>query len=473
METQEQVINRLRKSFQSGVTLPMEFRLAQLEALQDLLQENEQQILDALHKDLAKPSFEAVLSEIDMVVNDLCYTISNLPKWMQPDHVAKNLATKLDDCFVRREPLGVVLIIGAWNYPLQLVLLPLVGAIAAGNCAILKPSEISQATEQLLSELVPKYLSQACYAVTCGGAENTKKLLENRFDHIFYTGSQRVARNILQAAAVHLTPVTLELGGKCPCLVYGQLDMRAAGRRLVWAKFFNAGQSCVAPDYVLCTPQTLKELLPAVQEALEAFYGVQPEKSPDLGRIVTDRHWSRLMEMLAKSEGKVEIGGESNREEKYIAPTVVVNVKDSDVLMQEEIFGPILPILTIESLEEAINFINNRDKPLALYVFSDDTQTVTTVLESTSSGGFCSNDGIVHMCLPGLPFGGVGASGMGSYHGRWGFETFSHRRACMLRGWGLERINVLRYPPYKDSNLGWLRWATMEKKKTWRGCSVM
>ncbi|XP_036409234.1 aldehyde dehydrogenase family 3 member B1 isoform X1 [Megalops cyprinoides] len=472
MEGQSVVIDRLRTSFRSGVTVPESFRLAQLEALFSLIKENETQILQALHQDLAKPKFEAVLSEIDMVTNELCFAINNLRTWMQPEYVGKNLATKLDDCFVRREPLGVVLIIGAWNYPLQLILLPLVGAIAAGNCAVVKPSEISQATEKLLAELIPKYLSQECYAVVCGGAEETKTLLEHRFDHIFYTGSQVVARSILQAAAIHLTPVTLELGGKCPCLIYGRLDIKAAARRLVWAKFFNAGQSCVAPDYVLCTPLTRDALIPAIREALETFYTPQPRQCPDMGRIVTDKHWTRLTEMLKRSTGTVAIGGESDKEEKYIEPTVLVDVKETDSLMEEEIFGPILPILTIETLEEGIDFINRREKPLALYVFSDEPPVVTKVLENSSSGGFCSNDGIVHMTLPGLPFGGVGASGMGSYHGRWGFETFSHRRACMLRGWGLERVNVLRYPPYQESSLGWLRWAT-GAKKGWAGCSVM
>lgn len=472
MEEQKEVFNRLQRSFRSGVPLPEQFRLAQLDALLNLVTENEDQILAALHQDLAKPKFEAVLSDIEMVTNEICFAINNLHTWMQPEYVSKNLATKMDDCFIRREPLGVVLIIGAWNYPVQVILSPLVGAIAAGNCALLKPSEISQATEKLLAELIPKYLSKECYAVVCGGPEETKKLLENRFDHIFYTGSQPVARSILQAAAVHLTPVTLELGGKCPCLIYGNLDIKAAAKRLVWAKFFNAGQSCVAPDYVLCTPQMRDDLIPAVRDILESFYTSEPQKCPDMGRIVTDRHWNRLTEMLRKSAGKVVMGGESDQQDRYIAPTVLVDVQESDVLMDEEIFGPILPILTMETLEDGIDFVNRREKPLALYVFSDDSKVVTTVLEQTSSGGFCSNDGIVHMTLQSLPFGGVGASGMGSYHGHWGFETFSHRRGCMMRSWVLEPINVLRYPPYQESSLGWLRWATTVKKKGW-GCAVM
>uniref|UniRef100_A0A667YVT5 Aldehyde dehydrogenase n=1 Tax=Myripristis murdjan TaxID=586833 RepID=A0A667YVT5_9TELE len=467
-----QVINRLRTTFRSGKTLPEEFRREQLSNLLSLVKDNEQLIIDAVYKDLRKPKFEAVLSEIEMCRNELYCAIDNFSSWMKPEYVSKHLAVKLDDCFVRREPLGVVLIIGAWNYPFQLILIPLIGAIAAGNCVIVKPSEVSAATESLIAELIPKYLSQDCYTVVCGGAEETKALLENRFDHIFYTGSQAVARSILQAASIHLTPVTLELGGKCPCLIYGRVNIAAAARRLVWSKFFNTGQSCVAPDYVLCTRDVRDALLPFLRETLEEFYSKEPQTNLDLGRIVTDRHWTRLMDLLHKSRGKVVLGGESHQEEKYIAPTVLVDVEEDDVLMEEEIFGPILPILTVESLEEGIDFINRKEKPLALYVFSEESSVVNTVMEKTSSGGFCSNDGMVHMTLPTLPFGGVGASGWGSYHGRWTFETFSHRRACMLRGWALERLNVLRYPPYTDNNLSLLCW-TASAKKSWPSCSVM
>ncbi|XP_040919289.1 aldehyde dehydrogenase family 3 member B1 [Toxotes jaculatrix] len=469
MEKQSQVVERLRSSFRSGMTIPEQFRRTQLTRLLSMIKDNEEQILNALHKDLAKPKFEAILSEIDIVINELHHAIANFKSWMQLEYVSKNLATKLDNCFVRREPLGVVLIIGPWNYPLQLLILPMVGAIAAGNCAIIKPSEVSAATDSLMAELIPKYLSQDCYAVVRGGAEETKALLQNRFDHIFYTGSQTVARSILQAASVHLTPVTLELGGKCPCFIYGRVNIEAAARRLVWAKFFNSGQSCVAPDYVLCSPAAQEALLPALRAALEDFYGKEPQTCPDLSRIVSSRHWTRLMDLLGKSSGKVVIGGESNEEDKYIAPTVVVDVAEDDALMEEEIFGPILPILTVDSLEKGIDLINRKEKPLALYVFSDESSVVNTVLEKTSSGGFCSNDGIVHMTLPSLPFGGVGASGWGSYHGRWGFETFSHRRACMLRGWALERLNSLRYPPYSEDKLSWLRWTTSAKNS----CSLM
>ncbi|XP_077391792.1 aldehyde dehydrogenase family 3 member B1 isoform X1 [Festucalex cinctus] len=462
MDSKSEIVERLRSSFRSGITISQEFRCVQLSNLRSMIQENEEDILNALHKDLCKPKFEAILSEIDIVINELHYTINNLQSWMKPEYVDKNLATKMDNCFVRREPLGVVLIIGTWNYPLQLLILPMIGAIAAGNCVVIKPSEVSAAACQLISELIPKYLSQDCYAVVCGGADETKALLQNRFDHIFFTGSQVVARSILQAASVHLTPVTLELGGKCPCLIYGNVTIGAVARRLVWAKFFNGGQSCAAPDYVLCSKATCDALIPALCETLKDFYGKDPQTSLDLCRIVSQQHWTRLTELLKESNGKVVVGGESDQQDKYIAPTVVC-VAEDDALMKAEIFGPILPILTVESLEKAVDFVNHKEKPLALYIFSNETSVINTVMEKTSSGGFCSNDGIVHMTLPGLPFGGVGGSGWGSYHGRWGFETFSHRRACMMRGWALEKLNGLRYPPYTDNKLSWLRWTASPK----------
>lgn len=468
MASHSETLQRLRASFSSGVTVPEEFRRAQLQQLLRMLKENEEKILKALHQDMAKPKFEVVLSELDIVTNEVHFALSNLRSWLQPEYVTKTLATKVDTCFVRRQPLGVVLIIGPWNYPVQLLFLPMVSAIAAGNCVIIKPSEVTAATEAVIAELVPKYLSQDCFAVVCGGAEETKALLQHRFDHIFYTGSQSVGRLILQAAAPHLTPVTLELGGKCPCFIYGRVSTVDAARRLAWTKFFNTGQSCVAPDYVLCTKQMRDALVPALKDTLREFYGSEPQKSPDMSRIVSPRHWSRLCELLGKSKGRVVMGGEHNEAEKYIAPTVLVDVAEDDALMQEEIFGPILPILTVETLEEGIAFINQQAKPLALYVFSDESSVVNTVMEKTNSGAFVSNDGIVHMTLPGLPFGGVGDSGFGNYHGRWGFETFSHKRAVMLRGWALERLNSLRYPPYDDNRLSWLRWTASPKS-----CSIM
>uniref|UniRef100_A0AAV2KI28 Aldehyde dehydrogenase domain-containing protein n=1 Tax=Knipowitschia caucasica TaxID=637954 RepID=A0AAV2KI28_KNICA len=299
-----------------------------------------------------------------------------------------------------------------------------------GNCVVIKPSEVTPSVAEVIAELIPKYLSQV------------------------------VARSVLVAAAQHLTPVTLELGGKTPCFIHERVDMMAAARRLIWAKFFNAGQSCVAPDYVLCSAETRDALLPALAQSLSHFYGEKPQGSPDLGRIVSGRHWTRLNAMLQRSRGRVVLGGQVCEEDRYIAPTVLVDVEEDDALMQEEIFGPLLPFLTVSSVDEAIDFMNRRDQTLG--------SVVNTVLERTSSGGFCSNDGIVYMTVPGLPFGGVGASGFGNYHGRWGFETFSHQRAVLLRTWPMEMINGLRYPPYTEKNLTWLRWAAMPKN-----CTIM
>ncbi|XP_077590838.1 aldehyde dehydrogenase family 3 member B1 isoform X2 [Stigmatopora nigra] len=462
MDNKSEVVNRLRTTFRSGITVSEQFRRVQLSNLKSMIQENEEDILKALHKDLYKPKFEAMIAEVDMVINELHYAIDNIQRWMQPEYVNKTLATATDDCFVRREPLGVVLIIGTWNYPLQLLIIPMVGAIAAGNCVVIKPSEVSASVDLLLAELIPKYLSQDCYAVVSGGEEESKALLQNQFDHIFYTGSKERASTILQAASVHLTPVTFELGGKCPCLVYGTVTIEAVAKRIVWAKFFNAGQSCVAPDYVVCSKKTRDSLLPALCATLKDFYGERPQDSPDLCRIVSQSHWTRLTDLLKKTNGTIVVGGEGDHEDKYLAPTVV-DVAEDDILMKNEIFGPILPILAVDTLEKAIDLVNDKDKPLALYVFSNETSIINTVMEKTTSGGFCANDGMIHITLPGLPFGGVGASGWGSYHGRWGFETFSHRRACMIRGWALEKLNGLRYPPYGENKLSWLRWSTSAK----------
>uniref|UniRef100_A0A8C8A0S6 Aldehyde dehydrogenase n=1 Tax=Oryzias sinensis TaxID=183150 RepID=A0A8C8A0S6_9TELE len=434
MESQSQMVARLRAAFRSGVTVPEEFRRTQLTGLMSMIKDNEDQITDALHRDL--PKFEAVLSEIEIVLNELYHSISNLARWMQPEYVSKSLATKLDDCFIRREPLGVVLIIGPWNYPLQLLILPLISAIAAGICASVagmvlringgKPHRTSLRTDpnpRSAETIFPTCVSQKLPKNT-----TTQRDLNNILETKTSMSSQAVARSVVQAASVHLTPVTLELGGKCPCLIYGRINITAAARRLVWAKYFNAGQSCVAPDYLLCTKAVRDALVPALREILEEFYGKEPKESPDVSRIVSDRHWTRLMELLKKTAGTTAGAVTSSRP---AAPTVVVDLQEDDALMGQEIFGPILPILTVETLEEGIAFINRKEKPLALYVFSDESsvrhaphaarwqtrrlqsrfvslKVVKTVMENTSSGGFCSNDAIIHMTLPSLPFGGVG-----------------------------------------------------------------
>uniref|UniRef100_A0A2K6H0S0 Aldehyde dehydrogenase n=1 Tax=Propithecus coquereli TaxID=379532 RepID=A0A2K6H0S0_PROCO len=405
MDPFEDTLRQLRGAFNTGRTRPAEFRAAQLRGLGRFLEDNKQLLQDALAQDLHK-------------------------------------ATQLDSAFIRKEPFGLVLIVAPWNYPLNLTLVPLVGALAAGNCVVLKPSEISTSVEKVLAEVLPRYLDQSCFAVVLGGPQEMAQLLEHKFDYIFFTGSPRVGRIVMTAAAKHLTPVTLELGGKNPCYVDDNCDPQTVANRVAWFRYFNAGQTCVAPDYILCSPETQERLLPALQSAITRFYGDDPQSSPNLGRIINQKQFQRLRALLGC--GRVAIGGQ---------PTVLVDVQEMEPVMQEEIFGPILPIVSVRSLDEAVDFINRREKPLALYAFSNSSQVVKRVLARTSSGGFCGNDGFMHLTLASLPFGGVGASGMGRYHGKFSFDTFSHHRACLLRSPGMEKVNALRYPPHSQRNL--------------------
>ncbi|XP_070283767.1 aldehyde dehydrogenase family 3 member B1 isoform X2 [Myotis yumanensis] len=451
MDPFEDTLQRLREAFSSGRTRPAEFRAAQLKGLGRFLQDNKQLLQEALAQDLRKSAFESEVSEISISQGEINLALRNLRAWMKDETVPKNLATQLDSAFIRKEPFGLVLIIAPWNYPLNLTLVPLVGALAAGNCVVLKPSEISKNTERVLVEVMPRYLDRSCFAVVLGGPEETGQLLEHKFDYIFFTGSPRVGKIVMAAAAKHLTPVTLELGGKNPCYVDDNCDAQTVANRVALFRYFNAGQTCVAPDYVLCSPEMQERLVPALQSAITRFYGEDPRASPDLGRIISEKHFQRLRGLLGC--GRVAIGGQSEESDRYIAPTVLVDVQETEPVMQEEIFGPILPIVTVRSLDEAIDFINRREKPLALYTFSNSSQVVKQVLARTSSGGFCGNDGFMHLILASLPFGGVGASGMGSYHGKFSFDTFSHHRACLLRGPGMEKIYSIRYPPYSPRNL--------------------
>ncbi|XP_039091362.1 aldehyde dehydrogenase family 3 member B1 isoform X1 [Hyaena hyaena] len=457
-------LQRLREAFSAGRTRPAEFRAAQLQGLGRFLRDHKQLLQEALAQDLHKSAFESEVSEISISQSEINLALRNLRSWMKDEKVPKNLATQLDSAFIRKEPFGLVLIIAPWNYPVNLILVPLVGALAAGNCVVLKPSEFSRSTEKVLADVLPRYLDQSCFAVVLGGPQETGQLLQHKFDYIFFTGSPRVGRIVMSAAAKHLTPVTLELGGKNPCYVDDDCDAQTVANRVAWFRYFNTGQTCVAPDYVLCSPDTQARLLPALQSAITRFYGDDPRGSPNLGRIISQKHFRRLQGLLGC--GRVAIGGQSDEGERYIAPTVLVDVAETEPVMQEEIFGPILPIVNVRSLDEAIDFINRREKPLALYAFSNSKQVVKRVLAETSSGSFCGNDGFMHLTLSSLPFGGVGASGMGNYHGKFSFDTFSHHRACLLRRPGMEKIYSIRYPPYSPRKLRMLLVA-MEA----RGCS--
>ena len=447
------LVQRLRAAFRSGRTRSLSWRREQLKRLVKLLRENEERILAALKADMGKPAVEAYAGEVGLLVAELRHMLDRLPKWLAPEKVSTPLHSQLGKSLIYREPLGVVLVIAPWNYPLQLALLPLAGAVAAGNCVLLKPSEISAHTSALLMELVPRYLDPDCLAVVEGGVPETTALLEQKFDHVFFTGSTPVGRVVYQAAARHLTPVTLELGGKSPCIVDRDVDLEVAARRIVWGKFFNAGQTCVAPDYVLVERSTEGPLLERIKATLTEFYGADPRTSPDYARIVSDRHFQRLLGLIGAEE--VVTGGKEQADagQRYIPPTVLRQVSPEAKVMGEEIFGPVLPVLTVPDLEAAIEFVNERPKPLALYVFSRDKARAQRVLDCTSSGGACVNDIMSHLAVPDLPFGGVGESGIGAYHGRDSVDTFSHRKSVLHRSTLLDVR--LRYPPYAD--LKWIK----------------
>ena len=345
---------------------------------------------------------------------------------------------------IHREPFGVVLIVSPWNYPLQLALAPLVGALAAGNCAVIKPSELAPATSSFLAATLLRYLDPECVQVVEGGPSEAEALLAERWDYIFYTGSPRVGRMVMEAAAKHLTPVTLELGGKSPCIVDRSANLRVAARRIMWGKLMNAGQVCIAPDYVLVDETVEAELLTHMAAAIKEFYGEDPRRSPDFARIVNQRHFRRIMRLI-DGGGEIYLGGESCEDELYIAPTILTKSSLDSPIMQEEIFGPILPVLTVKSTDEAIAFINKREKPLALYLFAEEARVKRQVISGTSSGAITVNYPSVHAAMTCLPFGGVGNSGMGAYHGRASFETFSHRKSVFTKGTWPDPS--LAYPP--------------------------
>eukprot|EP01135_Chromosphaera_perkinsii_P001690 Nk52_evm67s208 gene=Nk52_evmTU67s208 len=448
------IVSEVRAAYRkNGSKLrPEAYRREQLLAMYEMVNENQSRFTEALFKDLGKSPEESKMGEVYMTLGAIKHTCAHLHEWMQPRPQPVGIANKTDTAVIIPEPLGVVANISPWNYPMLLALDPLVGAISAGNACVLKPSELSPATSAVLAELIPKYLDNEFYRVILGGIPQTTALLNERFDHVFFTGSPMVGKIVMAAAAKFLTPVTLELGGKSPCVVLDDVDVDVAANRIVWGKFFNTGQTCIAPDYLLCSRALQPKLVEAIRASIKSFFGDEPKKSTNLGRIITERHFDRLASFL--KIGKVALGGETDKDTKYIAPTVLTNVPLDSVVMQEEIFGPILPIVNVESVNEAIEFINDREKPLALYVFTNDSSKSDKVLNETSSGGACVNDTLMHISVHSLPFGGVGNSGMGNYHGQASFECFSHKRSVLKKAAGLDFVNTaLRYPPYQQSRL--------------------
>lgn len=446
-------VSNQRLFFNKHQTKKLSFRIEQLKLLKQAILDNEAAITKALKADLNKSELESYVTEIGICLEEIKYALKHIRSWVKPKKVRTPLPYLPASSKVYSEPLGVVLVIGAWNYPLQLIISPLIGAIAAGNCVIIKPSEIAVNTSTLLAEIIPKYFDSSFISVVEGGKEVTEQLLEEKFDHIFFTGSTQVGKIIMSAAAKQLTPVTLELGGKSPCIVDADTYLEYTARRIVWGKFLNAGQTCVAPDYLLVDRKIKKDLLEHLKQIIQEFYGTTPETSPDYARIINQHHFQRLCELL--KTGEIVVGGDTNPSNYYIAPTVIDAVSPEEGVMQEEIFGPILPVIEYTNLSEAIAFVNAKPKPLALYFFSNNKQHQNQVLQETASGGACINDTIVQMAFPGLPFGGVGDSGIGRYHGKTSFETFSHQRSVLHKSFWLDV--KLRYAPYKGK-LKFLKW---------------
>lgn len=460
-----EIVQVARKAYNRGTTKSLKFRIEQLHAMDRLFVENEHRFIEALQEDMNKPKYEVILMEIENTRNDIRCMLMNIHKWSKPDFAEKSLVTLFDKTYIVKQPYGVVLIMGAWNYPVQLSIGPMLGAITAGNCVILKPSEIASAISNLLAELIPRYLDQDCYHVVTGGVNETTELLKERFDYIFFTGSVHTGQIVREAANKFLTPVTLELGGKSPVFLDNSVDFEVGCKRLLWGKCTNLGQTCVAPDYLLCTPEIQEKFVNSAKKILKDFYGEDPQSSPDLARIINEKQFQRLSRLLKSSGNNIVVGGRIVEEERFIYPTILTNVNASDPIMKEEIFGPILPIVTVKDHHEAIKFINSREKPLTLYIFSTNKEVIESLIKNTSSGSVCVNDTIIHLAIDSLPFGGVGMSGMGRYHGKYSFDTFSHHKAILERNYNFvgEKISEARYPPYSDAKIDYIRFMTKRR----------
>lgn len=437
------LIRKQREFFKTGKSKDITFRIEQLKTLKKAIIEHQSVIINALKADLNKPEFEAYATEL-WVIKEIDYAIKHIKSWTSPKKAPIGIEQFPGFGRIYAEPLGVILIIGTWNYPFQLIIAPLVGAIAAGNCAILKPSEIAPYTSSVVADIIQKHFDPAYIAVLEGSAETSQQLLAEKFDHIFFTGSTEIGKLVMEAAAKHLTPVTLELGGKSPCIVDTDINIEYTARRITWGKFINSGQTCVAPDYLLVNKKIKRNLVDSIEKCIHNFYG-EPANSPDYAKIINQKHFYRLVKFL--QNGEIIIGGDINPDDCYIAPTVVDHVSLADPVMQNEIFGPILPIVEYDDLSEAIAIINERPKPLALYLFSQNKNLQKRVLQETTSGGVCINDCVMQLGVLSLPFGGVGDSGIGSYHGKASFDIFSHYKSVLHKSLRLDL--KLRYAPYE------------------------
>jgi acyl-CoA reductase-like NAD-dependent aldehyde dehydrogenase len=438
------LVRKHRAYFLSGKTRPADWRDAQLTALAAMITENAKDLHAALWADLRRNWIDADLVDVAAVAHEAQYAKQNLAKWMQPMKADVPPMMLPGEVRVRFDPLGVGLIIGAWNYPFFLTLSPLIAAIAGGNAAVIKPSELAPACADALARLVPRYVDRDAFSVVLGAVPETTALLEQKWDHIFYTGGPSVGKVIMTAAAKHLTPIVLELGGKCPAIVHSSANLAVAANRIAQGRWMNAGQTCTGVDHVLVFEGVKDKFLKLLKDAVTKFYGPDPSQSPDYGRIVNDRHHARLVKLI--SDGEVYHGGQHNATDRYIAPTILVNTPLASAVMQEEIFGPILPVLEVGSVDEVIAYVNDRPQPLGLYVFAEQPSVAERIIDATASGDAAVNDCAIQPLVPELPFGGVGNSGMGKYHGEWGFRTYTNARGVLYRGTAEDP--GVRYPPY-------------------------
>lgn len=442
------LVTRQRSYFQSGATLPVSARLAALRRLYDAISSHEKEIRRALQKDLGKSGFESYMCETGMVLEEISYMLKHTRKFAREQRVHTPLAQFCSRSYKKPSPYGVTLIMSPWNYPFMLTLSPLADALAAGNTAVVKPSAYSPYTSEVLLSILTKCFDPKYVAVVTGGRAENTCLLREHFDYIFFTGSQAVGKEVMRSAAEHLTPVTLELGGKSPCIVDQTADIRLAARRIVFGKYLNCGQTCVAPDYVYCHRSVKDQLIKEVQKQIRRQYGKQPLHSSDYGKIINEKHFDRILGLI--DEKKVVHGGGSDRSTLRIEPTVMDNVTFSDAVMQEEIFGPVMPILVFDSLDEVIRRINSMPHPLALYIFTSDKKTARKATARCGFGGGCINDTIIHLATSEMGFGGFGESGMGAYHGKTGFDTFTHYKSIVDKKTWIDL--PMRYQPYRKGD---------------------
>lgn len=460
-----------RRAFDENRTRTIKFRENQLKQLLKMFTETEKEMLEALTKDFRRPEHESYTFEIDFVRNDIKNVLDSFRDWIKPESVRTKIIFPLDSGEIYSDPLGVILVIGAWNYPIQACLLPLASAIAAGNCFVLHPSSISLHTYTYITETIPKYLDQECYQVYTG---ELKEILKEKFDYIFYTGQRYVGAHVAKAAALYKTPTTLVMGGKNPVYLDESADIEIAARRIMWGKCVNSGQTCIGPEYLLCNKSVERKFVKAAEKILNDFFSDDSKSSMHFGRIISDKHFDKLVSYL--EGGKIALGGQFDKKELYMQPTILTDVNPNSPIMDEEIYGPILPIITIDSYQKAISFINAREKPLAMYIFSKNRSEIEIFLESTSAGGVTVNDTLMHIVPENLPFGGVGQSGLGSYHGKKTFDSFVHKKSVFSRPqsslW--EKVEVLRYPPYSENKRRMMSLALAHRKDLpWRYLSYV